>query len=261
MLSRRNVLLLCSFVLLAACGSGEGINARLDASHGYDVNFKASVIKALDKTSDQQREVFLAAIEALPPAHFLARYGKEPTVKEVTLGELDRYIAKTTEKVEHLQADSDIPRIQQKTSAAERELDKVTGSVTSIIQKDFDPSDCENSGCIKYAIHVKINNPNGIKFTRLPCIVEVMLQNTSSFTTLEIANCGGNDKGEYVFEVSDMKTISYINAITKVSFIRSEAKHRFENAEEPFIPRSDKIVILNQEKERLAAAQASRKIF
>lgn len=257
----------CTSTILVACGSGEGIDARLDATKGYDANFNASVIKSLGKASPQQREIFLGLVEGLPLEHFLARYGKEPTVKEVAHGQLDRYIAQLQEEIRHLETQvnapgSELQSIQAKIAETNVLMDSVSGAVTSIAQKDWDSSHCNNSGCLKkYVINVKINAPVGMKFTKLPCTVELTPKGVATpFSIVE--NCGGNDSNEYAFEISDKETISFTNAARKIEFIRSEARRKNGDVDELVIPRRPKeIEQLDQAKSRLATSTTSKKLF
>ncbi|MBS1144270.1 MAG: hypothetical protein H6R14_1676 [Proteobacteria bacterium] len=257
----------CITTLLVSCGSGKGIDARLDATKGYDANFNASVIKALESASPQQREIFLGLVEGLPLEHFLARYGKEPTVKEVANGQLERYIAQLQEEIAHLESRinspaSELQSIVQKISEANRKMESISGEVTEIKQKDWDSSHCNSSGCVKkYAINVKINAPAGITFSKLPCTIEIKPQGaTAPFTIVE--NCGGRPGGDYTFEIADKEAISFVNATSKIEFIRSEARQKNGDSEEYVIPRRPKeIEELDQGKSRLATAQASKKLF
>jgi hypothetical protein len=88
---------LCVLVIFSVVGiasqfiSGEGVQARLDASDGAGSdNFRASMVFNFQELSDPQLANLNWALQQLHGDELQRRYGDRPTVREVVLGELMR---------------------------------------------------------------------------------------------------------------------------------------------------------------------------
>ncbi len=114
---------------------GEGVQSRLDASHGLDeVYFPVSLRKAMEKMTLVQAEAIEWAMMNIPNEEiFLARYGASPTIRQIIVGEVMRVVDEKRQQVAALE--STFPDIEGKIKFREASL----SSLNKLLQ-NYEPT-------------------------------------------------------------------------------------------------------------------------
>lgn len=178
---------------MTALGSGSGIQHRLDSGNGYDdPRFAASVQQAVSKMSGAQIEAFDWAIGQLDAHAFVARYGASPTIRDVVVGEVVRFVDAKRKSIasieERLKGMDEQVRESERKRLATLELLKSYVPVITRVEAesmaegdrseptasqqcgDLDHTDMDmGSNGTRVRVWYRLENPHGISLKRLPC--------------------------------------------------------------------------------------------
>jgi len=170
-----------STLALSGCG-GEGINAKLDASQGYDGNYHATLAKAFLGMTQKQKEAYNWVVENLDANYFVAYYGKNPRVLDVIIGQLDRFEQnnnkalneKENEAKQYAEAISERKALQEKARAI---LASINATGTSVKRTDSSAKcqglACSDAGQTVWYIDYTVSNPQGLLLSRYECKAKV----------------------------------------------------------------------------------------
>lgn len=221
------VAILCA--ALAAC-KGAGLDATLDASNGFDVNYHTTLSKAFEKMTGDQQNIYNWAVENLTEGEFIADYGKKPTVREVIKGQVKMAVDANRAAILNQSSliEQNANEIAERTRVQEkaRQLLQTITATASIERAKNSEKTCQGVVCGETptaVIHFVIHNPNDLKLEQLPCSAVITPVGSGVTYTYDLSdNCsGGDDK------------LSPVQLPAGVSFdgAKIEIKFDFEDAE------------------------------
>ncbi|HDR9482908.1 TPA: hypothetical protein QDC20_006357 [Burkholderia aenigmatica] len=231
------------FVLFKTLG-GEGVDRKLDASNGFDeVNYHASLTKAMSEMTAEQVEAYNWAVSDLDVRTFVGRYGKSPTARDVVLGEANRYIRLNEDKIDRLKEklatmEPEIKDNKERRAEALRLLKTVVPRITYVgysikteeRRKNRDSCTdivCSNQGNDVYppAIWYTIDNQSDLKLVSLPCTIEYHAKGKQT-TYTEKKECLKNlepTNGEYGVTLNPGGNDNFSEGVATIAFNYEQA--------------------------------------
>jgi hypothetical protein len=214
---------------LAAC-TGEGLDAKLDAAKGFDVNYQATLSKAFEKMTGDQRGVYNWAVENLTDGQFVAKYGKEPTVREVMKGQIKMANDANEEAILNQMKliEGSAAEIAERTRLRKeaRQLLQSISATGTVARSTKTQTICEGVVCSEtqpVVVDVVVSNPKSIKLKRLQCSAIITPAGGSTTYTYKLWDeC--SDAGDWVKSITLPAGVSFDGAKVDVTF-------DFENAE------------------------------
>lgn len=214
-------------IALSACGGyGKGMEAKLDASQGYDVNYHASLAKAvLDMTKEQQK-TYSWLVANLSQEYFIAYYGKTPTVKEVMQGQLSKFTETNTREFAEQTALLVTKAAEiAEAKAAQKKARDLLHSITTTLKVTplgaSPESTCKGIACestneqLILADYV-VNNPRHVVLAALPCYAEFTQPGKPEPTSVAIGSC--HETGRYQYKVSLPKDVDVAKSTVTIKY-------------------------------------------
>lgn len=211
-------------IALVACGSGKGLDAKLDASKGYDVDYHASLSKAfLDMTKEQQA-AYNWVVQPLSQEYFIAYYGKTPTVRAVINGQLDKFKDNNAKEIAAqvvflAEKASEVAETKALQKKARDLLDSVTATATITPAGKQTDSVCKGIACTSsetndqlLIVDYVVKNPSNLNLSVLPCSIEITTQEKDTYTSDLSSGCAraGSFRHKVLVPSSvDIKTATY----------------------------------------------------
>lgn len=223
---------------LAACSSGEGIDAALDAKNGYDVNYHASLSKAFLKMTQDQQETYNWVVSDLSQEYFIAYYGKTPTVKTVIDGQLNRFAENNGKQIADQKAfiaknadEIEVSEAQRKRSVEIIRSIKVDAHyVVGKPNKKL----CQGLGCDDERkevpmIEYHVSDPRNLNLGKLPCYAQIEAPGLEKPLTVDFRGC--NEPGTFREVVEVPKGVSLEGTKINVFFVTNDARmHDYSRA-------------------------------
>jgi hypothetical protein len=207
--------------------SGQGLDATLDASKGYDVNYHASLAKAFEKMSESQKNTYNWVVSELSEGTFISLYGKHPTVREVINGQLDIWEENNKKALaeQKLVVSSKSEEISARDALKER-AKKLLGTIAASakITTKIEGSSCQGVVCDKdeaTLISYKVDNPNNLQLSEMPCKAKVTPKDSVMYYTYKLDGC--EKQGNFETKIIIPKGVSFDGATLEVLFVDDEA--------------------------------------
>jgi hypothetical protein len=230
--------LIVVYFIMPVVLNGDGVDQKLDAGQGFDeVNYHASLSKAMAKMSKEQVEAYNWAVSDVDVRNFVARYGKSPTPRDVVIGEADAYIKSNKDKIVQLDKKlagmtAEVQENDEKRAEALRLLKTVVPNVTYVGYSDESvkkrKESCTDIVCSKqgndvYPPHIwyTIDNKNNLKLKSLPCTISYRA-NGSNLTYTKETDCLKDvtqaNNGEYYILLHPDGKEDFSNGVATISF-------------------------------------------
>jgi len=243
---------------------GEGLDAEIDASKGFDVNYHASLAKAFEKMSESQKSTYNWVLTDFSEGHYISRYGKHPTVREVIQGQLDLWDKNNERELADQKSlvASKGEDIAARTALQERAKALLgTVAATAEITTRAGRKSCEGVVCddgVTTLIAYRVYDPNNLHLQKMPCSAKVTPRNSDKYYTYELDGCA--KQGAFETRINVPKGESFDGATVNVLFTDNEAMADYGVPAIPVdIPEVVKLRSLEQGKKEIADARESLK--
>lgn len=234
-MKRKSVFVSLAAVLaVAGCVSGEGLDATLNASNGYDVNYHASLSKAFLKMTPTQQEAYNWAVGDLLQQNFIAMYGTTPTVRKVIEGEIRRYEKQSDEQIakqkERMAAvEGEIAENEELRRKAKEVLDTIAVSAKYVVGKP-EKQKCEGLACVDEKLEAPmveyvVSNPRKLDLAKYPCHAEIVAPNSDKKEKIDLDGC---DK-EGTFRKEIKRTIPFPLESAEIKVVLDQSEARLKN--------------------------------
>lgn len=214
-------------VSLAACDfvGGEGLDAKLDASAGYDVNYQASLSTAILKMTREQVELYTWAVTDLTIGFFISHYGKHPTARQVISGELDRLaqnnknlLAKQTEILANMAVE--VAKRQQLQTKARDLIGHLVATgevvVSKRVTKDCHGIVCSDEETTQTFINYVVEDPDKLHLGSVPCSAVLAPKGKVDIVSYDLADC--QIAGRHQLEITPPRGVSLAGAVVGIVF-------------------------------------------
>lgn len=224
---------------LLGCKEGVGLDAKIDASKGYDVNYHASLQKAVDQMSPVQIQAYTSAVYEVTEGVFVSRYGRTTTPRIVIQERIDAWTANADEqyklaKQEEVKLADEIASREKFRQEAINLLKRITASNLRLVYAK--PTQvCEGVVCrdvTPVELQYVINFPAGLELSHLACEFTVTSADGSQTLTFRDSECKA---GQWFYKKSPEIQFDIRDAQISASFdIESARTGRY--GLEPAIP-------------------------
>lgn len=184
---------------------GSGTNRRLDIRNGVESEaFQVSLLLAMKNMTHNQITAYNWAVSDMDSKTFVTRYGATPSVREVIVGQVMRFI---DEKRRHTaELNQQFPQVPERFEAAKRSYQHLLNVIAAhrpVVTKVEYSYKRENGKPERALLSYKLLIPSNLKLTSYPCQLSwrqgvASIQQNIIFDCLALAH-GSN--GEYRIEV------------------------------------------------------------